>query len=353
MLRDVVLAYLDVPFAALILGAVLLEVRRPRRGLAVLVVLAVAGLLRPEAWALALLYILYLWRGLSPRDRVRYLGLALIAPVIWFVSDAVITGDALHSLHGTATLADENDRRRTLGEVPYWTLQYFGFTLRIPILLGIPVGLWFAWRRGLRRSHIPAVVAALLVLGFAIGPIFGLPLIGRYIRTPSTLLAFYYGLACFGWLLLAPSRARFRWGLAGLVCIGLSVAYIPSLAGKLDGLTAKRDRDAAFYSGLRTLAREPAVRAAFARCPRVSATDHRPIPYLRWWLHGPPGSVGTIEKHASPLAKLFLAPRPTRVPKQFYRENFPRIKPPPGYVEVATSRNWRLYAAPGCVRAAA
>lgn len=348
MQRDVLLAYLDVPFAALIVGAVLLEVRRPRRGLAVLVVLAVAGLLRPEAWALAVLYVLYLWRGLVPRDRVRYLGLALLAPVIWFTTDAIVTGDALHSLHGTQELADDNDRRRTIGEVPYWTVQYFGFTLRLPILLGIPVGLWFAWRRGLNRWHVPLVVAILLIAAFAAGPVFGLPLIGRYIRTPSALLALFYGLACFGWTLLAPSKARFRWGLAGLVCIGFSIAYMPSLVDKLDGLRGRRDRDAAFYSGLRTLAHDPAVVAAFRACPRVTTTDHRPIPYLRWWLKGEPGSVGTIEKHASPLAKLWVTPLPTQVPKQYYGKNFPKAKPPPGYAEIARSRNWRMLAAPGC-----
>ncbi|MDX6664482.1 MAG: hypothetical protein QOG68_688, partial [Solirubrobacteraceae bacterium] len=302
MQRDVLLGYLDIPFATLIVGAVLLEVRRPRRGAAVLVVLAVAGLLRPEAWALAVFYVLYLWRGLSPRDRARYAGLALLAPAIWFTTDAIVTGDALHSLHGTADLADENNRRRTLGEVPYWTLQYFGFTLRLPILLGIPVGLWFAWRRGIRRSHLPLVVGLLLVAGFAIGPIFGLPLIGRYIRTPSVLLAVFYGAACFGWLNLAPSKERFRWGLAGLLCIGLSVAYIPSLSERLDGLRGRRDREAKLYGDLRRLAHAPAVERAFRACPRISASDHRPIPYLRFWLRGRPGSVSTTEKGASPLA---------------------------------------------------
>src|SRR3954451_15971109 len=49
LLRDVLLGYQDIPFAALIVGAVLLEARRPRRGLAVLVLLGLAGLLRPEA----------------------------------------------------------------------------------------------------------------------------------------------------------------------------------------------------------------------------------------------------------------------------------------------------------------
>ncbi len=54
--RDVLLAYQDVPFAALIVGAVLLEAKQRRRGVPVLALLTLAGLLRPEAWMLAGLY---------------------------------------------------------------------------------------------------------------------------------------------------------------------------------------------------------------------------------------------------------------------------------------------------------
>ena len=45
-------ANVDVPFLALVLAAATLEAARPRRGLPVLALLAVAGLLRPEAWLL-------------------------------------------------------------------------------------------------------------------------------------------------------------------------------------------------------------------------------------------------------------------------------------------------------------
>src|SRR4051794_40258162 len=55
--RDVMLGYLDIGFAALTVLAVLLEVKRPKRGLAVILVLAAAGLLRSEAWVLGMLYV--------------------------------------------------------------------------------------------------------------------------------------------------------------------------------------------------------------------------------------------------------------------------------------------------------
>jgi hypothetical protein len=55
-------AMFDLPFYLMVFGAALLELRRPRCGWPVLLVLALAGLLRPEAWLLAGVYWLYLWR---------------------------------------------------------------------------------------------------------------------------------------------------------------------------------------------------------------------------------------------------------------------------------------------------
>ena len=51
--------YLDITYVALIVWAIVLEVARPRRGTAVFVLLAAAGLLRPDAWVLSGAY--WLW----------------------------------------------------------------------------------------------------------------------------------------------------------------------------------------------------------------------------------------------------------------------------------------------------
>ena len=48
--------YIDIPYMAMVVWAAALEAERPRRGTSVLVLLALAGLLRPEAWVLAALY---------------------------------------------------------------------------------------------------------------------------------------------------------------------------------------------------------------------------------------------------------------------------------------------------------
>jgi len=59
--------YLDISYVALIVWAIVLEVQRPRRGLAVMLLLAAAGLLRPDAWLLAGAY----WLWCLPRAKER------------------------------------------------------------------------------------------------------------------------------------------------------------------------------------------------------------------------------------------------------------------------------------------
>ncbi len=72
-------AYVDIPYVALVLGAILAEARRPGTRVPLLL-LALAGLLRPEAWLFSLAYVA--WR----RD-ARLLPLAIAAPVLWMLHD--------------------------------------------------------------------------------------------------------------------------------------------------------------------------------------------------------------------------------------------------------------------------
>src|SRR5437667_8424242 len=61
-------AYVDIPYLPLVLGALLVDARRRRAGVPVLVLLALAGLLRPEAWAFSGIYWLYLLRAPGVRE---------------------------------------------------------------------------------------------------------------------------------------------------------------------------------------------------------------------------------------------------------------------------------------------
>jgi hypothetical protein len=184
---------------------------------------------------------------------------------------------------------------------------------------------------------------------FAIGPIFGLPLIARYLRTPSVLLALFYGLAVCGWLLLRPgTRERRLWMWLGAVAALASIAWLPWHVDMLDGLRTRSEREGALYGDLRKAGEAPAVRAAFERCAPLTAADHRPIPYIRWWLDGDPGSVTTVEDGKDPLGRLLLVPRRTFVPTWFYQEEFPAVQRPATYRLLYENRSWRVWAAPGC-----
>jgi drug/metabolite transporter superfamily protein YnfA len=337
--RDALLGYQDIPFTALIVLAALLEARRPKRGLPVLVLLAVAGLLRPEAWVLAGVYWLYAGREL------RLAPLVLAAPVLWALMDLIVTGDALHSLHGTADLAEANDRRNEIGQVPRSVVEYLGFALRWPLILGIPLGLAFAVRFRLKRALIPLAIVVVLTAVFAVNPVFGLPLIARYMRVSAAVLMVFYGLAVFGWLLLEREhRERRLWMAVGAVAAVASLAYLPRLASEIQDVRERTATESARYESVRAVARTKAVRAAFAACPPLATTDHRPLPYLRWWLDGDPGSLVTLEGRHAGTGSLLIVPRHNERTKVFrWLENRSRPKPP-GWRRVARNGSWKVYA---------
>jgi hypothetical protein len=217
-------------------------------------------------------------------------------------------------------------------------------------VLGLPIGLFFAWRHRRREALLPLAVIAAMVIVFMVGTLFGLPLIARYVRAPSVLLTLFYGLAVCGWLLLPPGRERRVWMYVGGVTAALSIAFIPWHLSMLADVRANQSERARIYIDLRDAARAPAVRGAVERCgSRISAADHRPMPHLRWWLDTPPFSVGTVEDGASPLRRVLLAPRDVRSMRRFYDEQYPRITPPADYRPVYRNESWRVLAAPECV----
>ena len=193
---------------------------------------------------------------------------------------------------------------------------------------------------------LPLAVAAAMVAVFMAGPLFGLPLIGRYVRTPAMLLALFYGLAVTGFALLPRGSAeRRRWALVGVVAAGLSVVFLPWQVRMVDSLHDRVARDGKVYRDLQAVGYAPAVRAAFEACGRrITTADRKPIPYLRWWLHGPPGSVRTLER-----SRLLLVPRRTGPARGFYGVAFPAaVRPSAGWRVVYSNRSWRVFGDPGC-----
>ena len=209
--------------------------------------------------------------------------------------------------------------------MPYWTVQYYGYIVREPLVAAIPVGIVFAYVYRLKNAVLPLVAAAAMTSIFVIGPVFGLPLIGRYLRTPAELLSLFYGLAVCGFLLLPARqgprpledrRRRLPRRVGALPALALRDAARPAQPqrARLQALRRPRRRS-------RTRRRS---RPRSAQCRPLSTADHRPIPFLRYWLGGDPGSVGTTEAHASPLGKLHLVPRRSIPARRFYGQNFPK-----------------------------
>jgi hypothetical protein len=218
------------------------------------------------------------------------------------------------------------------------------------MVIGVPLGLAFAWLHVRRRSLLPAAVVVTMTAVFAVGPLFGLPLIRRYVETPAVLLTLFYGLAVCGWTLLPPGRARTRWMALGGLAAALSVVYLPWHANKLDNVTRRINVDTRMYNKLQRIAESPRMRAAFARCPSLTAADHRPIPFVRFWLDAPPGTVHTVESGASAMGDLLLIPRRTRATKRVYSlKTYLSVSPPAGYQQILRNPAWRVFAAPGCV----
>jgi hypothetical protein len=139
-------AFVDVPFLALVIWAAALEVGRPRRGLAPMVLLALAGLLRPEAWVLAGLYWLWCLPGRSARARVGLAALVAAAPVAWALVDLAVTGDPLFSLHATSSLAEALGRERGLRHVPSSFVTFLADVARPPVALAGVIGAVLALR---------------------------------------------------------------------------------------------------------------------------------------------------------------------------------------------------------------
>lgn len=286
--------YVDLPTAAFVVWAAVLEARRPLRGAPVLILLGLAGLLRPEAWLYAGLYWLWLVIGTrraatatgdsrAPRRLVGWTLLAIAAPVIWLASDAAITGNALHSLTGTHDLAAALGRKTGLTSVPTVAPRRLGEILRLPELIAAVIGIVFALRWMPRRASVPVAIGIANGIAYAAFGIARLPLLGRYLFVASAMLAVLAAAGALGWL-AAPRRARTLWRPLGIAVLLAIVVFFPlQQAGRLDLLRtdiANRDR---IQADLKQLVERPEVRARLRACKGIAVPSHRLVPLISLW----------------------------------------------------------------------
>ena len=336
IVRETQQAIIDIPFLALILAALAAEAHRPREGLRVPLLLLAAGLLRPEAWLLGAAWLIWA----APRGALlRPALIVAAAPVLWCLHDLVLTGDPLHSLHGTQELAAEL-RRPTevdtaIAAIPVYLRFALGDTVFWLGLAGAAGGL--LWRQ--ERSLLPGVLTGLGLAGFLVLGVAGLPLLIRYLLLPAALLALFAALAAFGWSTTTAGDPERRWWIAaGAVACGLLAVTIPGRVGDLADLReASRPRIAA-YEDLRELADLPAVRAASARCGAITIPDPRPRPLLAVWLDRSPASMTVRDRDDA----LVLAYANDDAARSFSLGPAGAVGLPPDAAPVARNGSWLL-----------
>jgi hypothetical protein len=271
--------YVDPPFLALVVWAGVLAAE-DRRGVPVLLVLA--GLLRPEAWVLTGLW--WLWKR-----RLRDLPIVFIAPVIWSLTDLIVTGNPIHSIQSTSALAEDLGRVRGIQHVPGSFVTFIGSTVRPPVALLAPIGAYLAWRYlGWRRLLVPGALLVGGIVTFVGTGVLGLSILPRYLTVPAIAMCLFAGYALLGFT-EAEGRVRALWlrvsaGAAVVGAIGMLI-----LAPSLTNVTEEMRFIRATHDSLVALLDDPEVRAGM-RCGTLTFPTYRLVPDAKWHLED--GSIG-------------------------------------------------------------
>ena len=395
VLSNGVRAYVDIPYIALVLAALLVETRKPRAGWPVLALLALAGLLRPEAWLFSGAYVLYLaYTRFAPgavdalkaahrsksglaqvvaptrRDRVNrvllptahavrqreflwLVALAASAPVLWVLYDVAFAEDPLYSLTGTRDTVETLGRDTGLWDWIRFFPRRLGEILREPVLLGAAGGgvltLWL-----LRdRARLGAAAGFLAAGAFALLAIAGLAVITRYAMLAAVILAIFCGAGVFGWMKLPREHPARPWwmGFGALV----AVAFVVFAPGQLDRLEKLQDSIAVqeeIRDDLKAIADSG---ASDEGCEPVTVPNHRPVPLLALWLDRRPSEIVTAVREedgelvrVEPEAGYFFDPASPGVEENFTLDpNDPgelTAPVPRGFAEVDRNASWVLYA---------
>jgi hypothetical protein len=277
--------YIDIPYMALVMWAAVLEARRPRRGAPVLLLLAAAGMLRPEAWVLAGLYWLWVaWRA-SWRRRFVYAALAALGPLAWTVTDFIVTGDPLFSLLYTSGSAEDLGRQRTLGELPTAIPGFLNLIVKLPILLAAGGGLLLALALAPRRAVVPLALFVSGVGTFVLIGVAGASVIERYLAIAAVALLIFAGVFLGGFTMLERGPVR-TWWMAGSATLVVAGIVFTATQVRLDYFDSELSFRGAAHDDLVRVLESPAVQEGL-RCGPLSVPNHKLVPDARWILGAP------------------------------------------------------------------
>jgi hypothetical protein len=399
-------AYVDLPYIALCLAALVIESRRPRAGWPVLALLALAGLLRPEAWLFSIAYLTYLLvspakasitaaaanpessslqhdsesssrEGTPERERrapleradtqsaglirpalarakgallsphgARLAGLALAAPILWVLFDWITAGSPTYSFTGTRETVDTLARQTGPVDLVLYGPRRLGEVLQWPGMVGAAGGVVLAFAF-LRRRAALGLAAAILALGaFALLACAGLAIIARYTMLGAAVLAIFVAVALLGWRLLETGHPwRRRWqALAGVV----AAMFLIWLPNQWD-LDSTMHHDLSDQGTIERDLSDLVDAGAFAKplCGPIAVPNHRAIPRLAFALDVKPTEIVSASEEGVPRRGYFLDPASPFVIHNFILDpNDPTrfsLAVPSGFRRVAANDSWLLY----------
>jgi hypothetical protein len=367
-------AYIDLPYIGFCLAALLVEAKRPRAGWPVLALLALAGLLRPEAWLFAGVYWLYLaldirlmgrkhaytegnrpvnisWRRERSTTELVWLAvLAVAGPVLWVLFDAITAGDPLYSWTGTKETVETLERQTGPVDLILYGPRRLGEVLQWPGMVGAFGGVVLGLALLRKRSTLGVVAAALALLAFALLACGGLAILPRYTMLAAAILAIFAGLALLGWRLLDPDHPwRRRWQLfAGLVAL-MFVVWLPNQWDLDSRVDTDLTNQARIEGDLTDLVDDGAFEPL---CGKVAVPNHRAVPRLAFGLDVRPteivsASEDNASKESVPARGYFVAPASEFVIHNFILDprdptNFD-LEVPDGFKEVTRNESWIVY----------
>jgi hypothetical protein len=273
----------DIWFLFLVFAAAALEVTRPRRGWPVLVLLALAGLVRPEAWVLSGAYVLWLLPAKGLRGIWPYALLAASAPVIWLAWDWIVTGRPLYSLTSTRETAGAFGRNRGFVEAVKLVPDYVGANEKIVNDsiggLGALIGLWLMRR----RAWIPLGMMAVGVATFLAIAAAGLSVIPRYLVIPSILFNLGVAVSLTAWALVRePARVHRLLVVLALVAVGVGAWRARPYEKDFRKLHGQVSFVRGQHRNLKAIFDDPKVVPLIGRCAPVTVPTHSAIPVIRF-----------------------------------------------------------------------
>jgi hypothetical protein len=273
----------DIWFLFFVFAAAAVEVRTPRRGWPIMALLALAGLIRPEAWVLSGAYVLWL----LPEKRLRgiwpYVLLALSAPVVWVLWDWIVTGQPLYSLTSTRETAGAFKRNRGLFEAIKVIPDFVGANEKVINVavggLGAVTALWMLRRRAL----LPLAMMLVGLATFLLIAVAGLSVIARYMAVPSILFNLGVAVAFTAWIFVRSPRRLHRL-LVGLAIVSLGLLGWRTVSYKND--LFKLHSQEVFvkeqHDHLKAILDDPKVVPLLAACHPVTVPTHSAIPVIRF-----------------------------------------------------------------------